>query len=51
MANYSSDIKAKNNIQWDKSDLIVSYSQTYSTLMNACFGIDGSKYVVTVCKK
>ena len=47
MANYSSDIKAKNNIQWDKSDLIVSYSQTYSTLMNACFGIDGSKYVVT----
>jgi CDP-glycerol glycerophosphotransferase (TagB/SpsB family) len=32
---------------WYKIDYILSYSQTYSTLMNACMLSNGNKYIVT----
>ena len=38
--------KDYNHREWEKLDLIISYSQTYSTLMNACHGLDGNKYFV-----
>ena len=32
---------------WHKIDYILSYSQTYSTFMNACMLANGNKYIVT----
>lgn len=39
--------KIYNQKTWSKLDAIMSYSQTYSTLMNACYGVDGNKYFIT----
>lgn len=39
--------KKLNNLYWSNLDYIFSYSQTYSTLINASYGVDGDKYVVT----
>ncbi|MEW9093568.1 MAG: CDP-glycerol glycerophosphotransferase family protein [Clostridiaceae bacterium] len=48
---YMSKYKLQNpelsHMQWSKLDKIMSYSQTYSTLMNACYGVSGDKYTVT----
>ncbi|HPV01404.1 MAG TPA: CDP-glycerol glycerophosphotransferase family protein [Clostridiales bacterium] len=35
------------NYWWSKADVVTSYSQTYSTLMNACVNIGGHKFVIT----
>lgn len=32
---------------WNKFDKVFSYSQTFNTLINACFGLDISKYIIT----
>lgn len=47
MSKYSMLNKKYNQEAWNKLDMITSYSQTYSTLLNACYGVDGNKYVVT----
>jgi len=47
MSNLPCNIKIQRNIQWSKLKAIISYSQTYSTLMNACYGLNGNKYIVT----
>lgn len=48
MSNYLEDKKKKTNQkEWEKLNLIASYSQTYTTLMNACYGVNGDKYVIT----
>lgn len=39
--------KRFNQKEWGKLNLIISYSQTYNTLMNACYGINGDKYTIT----
>lgn len=46
MSNYANQNKEANHIAWSKLDYIVSYSQTYSTLLNSCYGVDGKKYKV-----
>ncbi|HHU76363.1 MAG TPA: hypothetical protein GXZ24_05665 [Firmicutes bacterium] len=47
MANFPENIKTRNSLRWSKLDAVISYSQTYSTFMNACFGINGNKYIIT----
>ncbi len=48
MSNYfTKEEKNKNHREWEKLDVIASYSQTYSTLMNASYGLDGNKYCIT----
>lgn len=47
MAKFSGDIKKRRNVFWNKLEAVASYSQTYSTFMNACYGINGDKYHVT----
>lgn len=47
MSKYFMQNKKYNQKTWRKLDVITSYSQTYSTLLNACYGVDGNKYVVT----
>ncbi len=37
----------QNHLNWSKLDVIASYSQFYTTLMNACYGVSWRKYVVT----
>ncbi len=39
--------KEKYHKEWEKLDCITSYSKTYSTLMNASYGVDGNKYIIT----
>ncbi|TCT14032.1 CDP-glycerol glycerophosphotransferase (TagB/SpsB family) [Natranaerovirga pectinivora] len=46
MSKYNHQNREANHIAWSRLDYIVSYSQTYSTLMNACYGVDGEKYKV-----
>ena len=36
---------------WNKVDKITSYSQLYTTLMNACFGGRISQYTITYAEK
>src|SRR5690606_22697777 len=40
MAKFSNDVKTRNNMFWNKLEAVASYSQTYSTFMNACYGIN-----------
>lgn len=47
MSKFPDSVKMQNNIQWNKLEAVTSYSQTYSTIVNACFGLNGSKYVIT----
>lgn len=47
MSSYKGQNKEKNHVQWSKIDLITSYSQTYSTVLNSCYGVDADKYKVT----
>jgi len=47
MSRYSKNNKEYNMNNWSKLDAIISYSQTYSTFLNACYGVDGQKYVIT----
>lgn len=46
MSNNSVQDKEANHFAWSKLDYIISYSKTYSTLMNACYGVNGKKYRV-----
>lgn len=46
MSNYSGQNIEANHLAWSKIDYIISYSQTYSTLLNACYGVDGNKYKI-----
>lgn len=47
MSKFPNSVKIQNNLHWNKLDAIVSYSQTYSTFINACYGVNGDKYVIT----
>ncbi|MFY9394513.1 MAG: CDP-glycerol glycerophosphotransferase family protein [Halanaerobiales bacterium] len=47
MSKYSKQDVEQNHLNWSKLDIITSYSQLYSTLMNACYGVSWKKYVVT----
>jgi len=48
MSNYLKEEKKKaNQREWEKISSIISYSKTYNTLMNACYGVNGDKYVIT----
>ena len=46
MSRFPDNVKNKNNRYWNKLEAIASYSQTYSTLMNACYGVNGNKYFI-----
>ncbi|WP_413358939.1 CDP-glycerol glycerophosphotransferase family protein [Robertmurraya sp. 2P01SA] len=46
MSHYENQNTEANHLAWSKFDHIISSSQTYSTLLNACYGIDGNKYEV-----
>lgn len=47
MSKLPEHIKKITNMEWQKLDVIASYSCTYNTVLNACFGIDGNKYKIT----
>lgn len=48
MNKYTNSIgKEKKHVQWNITKAIPSYSQTYSTLINACYGVKENKYEVT----
>lgn len=47
MSKFPNSVKIQNNLHWNKLDAIVSYSQTYSTFINACYGVNGDKYFIT----
>lgn len=47
MSKFPESVKVKNNLEWKKLDVIASYSYTYNTILNACFGVDGNKYKIT----
>lgn len=47
MNKYSKENKEYNHKNWSKLDAIASYSKTYNTFMNACYGVDGGKYIIT----
>ena len=47
MSKYQGQNVEQNHHNWRELDIITSYSQLYSTLMNACYGVHGSKYVIT----
>lgn len=40
-------VKDKKHKQWANTSAIASYSQTYSTLINACYGLKENKYEIT----
>ena len=40
-------IRERNHKEWSQSAAITSYSRTYNTIINACFGVDVNKYVIT----
>lgn len=40
-------VKDKNHKQWANTSAIASYSQTYSTLINACYALKENKYKIT----
>jgi len=40
-------IRERNHKEWSQSAAIASYSRTYNTIINACFGVDVDKYVIT----
>ncbi|WP_080843997.1 CDP-glycerol glycerophosphotransferase family protein [Cytobacillus gottheilii] len=46
MSKYENQNVEANHFAWSKFDHIISYSQTYSTLLNACYGVEGKKYEV-----
>lgn len=43
----SKTIRNQNHEEWSQLNAIASYSTTYNTLINACYGADESKYVIT----
>lgn len=47
MSKYQSQDVEQNHLNWSKLDIITSYSQLYSTLMNACYGVSWRKYAIT----
>ncbi|MDU6876807.1 MAG: CDP-glycerol glycerophosphotransferase family protein [Clostridium botulinum] len=47
MSKYKSQNPELNHMQWNKLDRIISYSQTYNTLINSCYGVWGDKYTIT----
>ncbi|WP_440894788.1 CDP-glycerol glycerophosphotransferase family protein [Amphibacillus sp. Q70] len=46
MSNYSYQDAEANHRAWSKLDYIVSSSQTVSTLLNACYGVESNKYKI-----
>ncbi len=45
--NISSEMKRKFHEEFNMIDIITSYSAFYTTLLNACVGVDESKYIIT----
>lgn len=46
MSKYISQNTEMNHIAWTNFSYIISTSQTFNTLLNSCYGIDGNKYQV-----